>query len=148
MRIGYCRVSTLEQNTARQEIALKNLSVDTMFIEKASGKNMDRQKLKKMLSFVRSGDVLLIESISRLARSVKDLLNIVEPLKSKHVALVSLKENFDTATPQGHFMLTIFAAMAELGRETTLQRQAEGIAAAKIAGKRFGRPAMTVPDKL
>ena len=112
MRIGYCCVSTLEQNTAHQEIALKNLSVDTMFIEKASGKNMDRQKLKKMLSFVRSVDVLLIESISRLARSVKDLLNIVEPLKSKHVDLVSLKENFDTATPQGHFMLTIFAAMA------------------------------------
>jgi DNA invertase Pin-like site-specific DNA recombinase len=146
MRVAYCRVSTLEQNTARQEIAMKELYVDTMFIEKASGKNTDRPELKKMLSFVRSGDTLFIESISRLARSVKDLLNIVEVLKSKHVALVSLKENFDTATPQGKFMLTIFAAMAELERETTLQRQAEGIAAARLAGKRFGRPALTVPD--
>jgi DNA invertase Pin-like site-specific DNA recombinase len=146
MRVAYCRVSTLEQNTARQEIAMKELNVDTMFIEKASGKNTDRPELKKMLSFVRSGDILFIESISRLARSVKDLLNIVEVLKSKHVALVSLKENFDTATPQGKFMLTIFAAMAELERETTLQRQAEGIAAAKIAGKRFGRPSLIVPD--
>ena len=67
-------------------------------------------------------------------------------MKSKHVALVSLKENFDTSTPQGKFMLTIFAALAELERETTLQRQAEGIAAAKMAGKHFGRPALTVPD--
>jgi DNA invertase Pin-like site-specific DNA recombinase len=146
MRIGYCRVSTLEQNTARQEIAMKELFVDTMFIEKASGKNMDRPELKKMLAFARAGDILFIESISRLARSVKDLLNIVEILKSKHVALVSLKENFDTATPQGKFMITIFGALAELERETTLQRQAEGIAAAKIAGKRFGRPSLIVPD--
>jgi DNA invertase Pin-like site-specific DNA recombinase len=126
---------------------MKELSVDTMFIEKASGKNTDRPELKKMLSFLRNGDILFIESISRLARSVKDLLNIIEILKSKHVALVPLKENFDTATPQGKFMITIFGALAELERETTLQRQAEEIAAAKIAGKRFGRPSLTVPDK-
>jgi len=146
MRVAYCRVSTLEQNTARQEIAMKEVNVDTIFIEKASGKNTDRPELKKMLSFLRDGDILFIESISRLARSVKDLLNIIDILKSKHVALVSLKENFDTATPQGKFMITIFGALAELERETTLQRQAEGIAAAKMAGKRFGRPAMTLPD--
>lgn len=146
MKIAYCRVSTLEQNTARQEIAMKELHVDNVFIEKASGKNTDRPELKKMLAFVRNGDTLYIESISRLARSVKDLLNIVEVLKSKNVALVSLKENFDTSTPQGKFMLTIFAALAELERETTLQRQAEGIAAAKIAGKRFGRPTLALPN--
>jgi DNA invertase Pin-like site-specific DNA recombinase len=146
MKIAYIRVSTLEQNTARQEIAMAELEADKIFIEKISGKNTDRPELKKMLSLVRDGDVLYIESISRLARSVRDLLNIVEHLNSKNVGLISLKENFDTSTPQGKFMLTIFAALAELERETTLQRQAEGIAAAKIAGKHLGRPEMNLPD--
>jgi len=146
MKIAYCRVSTLEQNTARQEIAMNEVGVDIMFIEKASGKNTDRPELKKMLTYARNGDVLYIESISRLARSVKDLLNIVELLKAKNVGLISLKENFDTMTPQGKFMLTIFAALAELERETTLQRQAEGISAAKMAGLRFGRPIQVLPD--
>ena len=144
MKIAYCRVSTLEQNTARQEIAMNEVGVDIMFIEKASGKNTDRPELKKMLTYARNGDVLYIESISRLARSVKDLLNIVELLKAKNVGLISLKEIFDTMTPQGKFMLTIFAALAELERETTLQRQA--VSAAKIAGLRFGRPIQVLPD--
>ena len=147
MKIAYIRVSTLEQNTARQEIAMNDLAVDRVFIEKISGKNADRPELKKMLSFVRDGDTLYIESISRLARSVRDLLNIVEHLNSKNVGLISLKENFDTSTPQGKFMLTIFAALAELERETTLQRQAEGISAAKIAGKHLGRPKMNLPNE-
>ena len=125
---------------------MKELSVNTVFIEMASSKNADRPELKKMLAFARAGDILFIESISRLTRSVRDLQNIVDLLNSKRVALVSLNENFDTATPQGKFILTVFAPMSELECESTMQRQSEGIAAAKITGKRFGRPSFTVPD--
>lgn len=146
-KIGYLRVSTIEQNTDRQEIALNDIGMDKLFIEKASGKSTNRLELKKMLEYVREGDVLYIESISRLARSTKDLLSIVQQLEEKKVELISLKENIDTTTPQGRFILTIFAALSELERENTLQRQKEGIAAARIKGKKFGRPRIENPKK-
>lgn len=116
-KIAYIRVSTFEQNTERQEVALKEIGMDKYYIEKVSGKNTERAEFKKMMEYVREGDTLYIESISRLARSTKDLLNIVEQLKNKKVEMVSLKENIDTHTPQGKFMLTIFGALAELERE-------------------------------
>ena len=118
-KIGYIRVSTIEQNTDRQEIALGKLGIDKMFIEKCSGKNRDREELKKMLDYIREEDTLYIESISRLARSTRDLLSIVQILQNKKVYLVSLKENIDTSTPQGRFVLTIFGALSELEREST-----------------------------
>jgi DNA invertase Pin-like site-specific DNA recombinase len=144
-KIGYVRVSAVDQNTDRQEIALNEIGMDKYFIEKASGKNTERSKLKKMLEYVREGDTVYIESISRLARSTKDLLTIVQQLQDKSVDLVSLKENIDTTTPQGRFVLTIFGALSELERENTLQRQKEGIAAAKLKGKKFGRPQIDKP---
>jgi len=144
-KIGYIRVSTMDQNTYRQEIALSDMNVTKTFKEKISGKNTERPELKKMLEYVREGDVLYIESISRLARSTKDLLNIVETLNGKKVDLISLKENIDTTTPQGRFILTIFAALSELERESILQRQKEGIDAARKNGKRFGRPKIEKP---
>ena len=88
-----------------------------------------------MLEYVREGDTLYIESISRLGRSTRDLLNIIDVLQRKQVTLVSSKENIDTNTPQGRFVLSIFAALSELEREQTLQRQREGIAIAKSQGK-------------
>lgn len=145
MKIGYIRVSTEEQNTARQEIALH---VDKVFIDKMSGKNANRPALREMLDYVREGDTLIVESISRLARSTKDLLQIVETLNNKGVQFVSLKESIDTATPQGKFMLTVFGAMAELERENILQRQAEGIAIAKSEGKYKGRQPIAVNTDL
>ena len=144
-KIAYIRVSSLDQNTDRQEIALEEIGMDKYFIEKISAKNAERPELKKMMDYIRDGDVLYIESISRLARSTKDLLNIVEILKQKNVELVSLKENIDTGTPQGKFMLTVFGALAELERENTLQRQREGIDAAKNKGTQFGRPKTEIP---
>lgn len=144
-RIGYIRVSSLDQNTDRQENALAENNVDKIFKEKISGKNSNRPGLKQLLGYVREGDVLYVESISRLARSTKDLLNIVEVLKEKKVDLVSLKENIDTTTPQGRFVLTIFAALSELERESILQRQKEGIQAARKLGKKFGRPKIEKP---
>ncbi|MCL2517374.1 MAG: recombinase family protein [Oscillospiraceae bacterium] len=144
-KIGYIRVSATDQNTDRQEMILKELNLDKYFIEKVSGKNTDRTQLKKLMEYVREGDTVYIESISRLARSAKDLLNIVQQLQEKSVELISLKENIDTTTPQGRFVLTIFGALSELERENILQRQKEGITAAKMKGKKFGRPQIAKP---
>jgi DNA invertase Pin-like site-specific DNA recombinase len=137
-RIGYIRVSTEGQNTARQEEMLKDCM--KVFTEKVSGKNAkDRPELKKMMDFVREGDTVVVESYSRFARSTRDLLSLVEQLKDKGVSFVSLKENIDTNTPQGKFMLTVFAGLAEFEREQMLQRQSEGIAIAKAEGRYKGR---------
>ena len=147
MKCFYARVSTQEQNEARQEAAAKAAECEKVFLDKASGKNAERKALKEMLSFVRQGDVVIVSEISRLARNTTDLLSIVNQLNEKGVEFVSLKENIDTTTPTGKFMLTIFAAMAEMERETILQRQAEGIAEAKKAGKYQGRKPMNIDKK-
>lgn len=146
MKIGYVRVSTGEQNTARQEIMLRELGVDELFVDRASGKNADRPELNRMMNFVRRGDTVIVESISRFARNTRDLLDLVERLTEKQVEFVSRKEAIDTTTPTGKFMLTVFAAVAELEREYILQRQREGIAIAKQQGKYRGRPPKAYPD--
>jgi len=139
--IGYARVSTMEQNEARQLHSFEGYTekIKKVFIDKLSGKNTDRPQLQAMLSYVREGDVVVVSDFSRLARSTRDMLQIVQELTDKGVGLVSLKEKVDTDTPQGRFMLTVFAALAELERETILQRQREGIAIAKQQGKYKGR---------
>lgn len=142
-RIGYIRVSTEEQNTARQEVQLND--VDRLYIEKVSGKDTHgRPELKKMMDYLREGDALIVESISRFARNTRDLLDLVEQLDAKGVTFVSLKESIDTATPQGMFMLTVFGAMAELERQNIRQRQQEGIDIAKSEGKYKGRKPIEV----
>ena len=146
MKIGYVRVSTEEQNTARQEIMLRELGVDELFVDRASGKNADRPELNRMMNFVRRGDTVIVESISRFARNTRDLLDLVERLTEKQVEFVSRKEAIDTTTPTGKFMLTVFAAVAELEREYILQRQREGIAIAKQQGKYRGRPPKVYSD--
>lgn len=146
MKIGYVRVSTEEQNTTRQEIMLRELGVDELFVDRASGKNADRPELNRMMNFVRRGDTVIVESISRFARNTRDLLDLVEQLTEKQVEFVSRKEAIDTTTPTGKFMLTVFAAVAELEREYILQRQREGIAIAKQQGKYRGRPPKAYPD--
>ena len=145
-RIGYIRVSTTEQNTARQEELMKKLAVDKIFLEKVSGKNTEREELKKLMDYVRSGDVVIVESYSRFARSTKDLLNLLEELNHKEVEFISQKENFDTRTPQGKLMLTVFAGIGEFERECILQRQREGIEIAKTEGRMKGRPRKDIPD--
>ena len=140
MKIGYVRVSTKEQNTARQEEIMKSLGVDKVYIDRMSGKNMERPALQEMMGFVREGDSVIVESISRFARNTKDLLELTEELNSKRVQFISQKENIDTDTPAGKFMLTIFGAVAELEREYIRQRQKEGIEIAKEQGKYKGRP--------
>ena len=146
MKLGYIRVSTVEQNEERQTRALieKGVSKENLYIDKQSGKNADREQLKALLAYCRKGDTVITESISRIARNTKDLLTIVEQLTNKGVDFVSLKECIDTSTPHGKFMLTVFGAMAELERESILERQREGIAIAKEQGLYQGRQKMKV----
>lgn len=148
LKIGYIRVSTQEQNTLRQEVLMEQLGAEQVYIDKVSGKNTNRPELHAMLNFVRKGDVVIVESISRFARNTKDLLELVEQLTSKGVEFVSQKEAIDTTTPTGKFMLTIFGAVAELEREYILQRQREGISLAKAQGKYRGRRPIQPPDWL
>lgn len=139
MVIGYARVSTLEQNIERQEVALERLGCERVFIDKMSGKNTDRPQFNTMMNFVREGDTLIVSEYNRLSRSTKDLLATIEELESKGVVVKSIKEDLDTSTPQGKLILTIFAGLAEFERTLMLQRQAEGIERAKLAGKYKGR---------
>ena len=146
MRVGYVRCSTIEQNEARQLKMMEEQKAEKLFIDKASGKNTDRKAFKEMMTFVRAGDMVIVESISRIARNTRDLLSIVSELTEKQVEFVSLKESIDTTTPQGRFMLTVFGALAELERENILERQREGIAIAKDAGKYKGRKPLEVDE--
>lgn len=144
-KIAYVRVSTVEQNEGRQVEAMKPYEIEKTFIEKASAKDTNRIYLQEMLEYVREGDTVYILDFSRLARSTKDLLDIVEILKAKGVKLVSLKENLDTDTPAGKMMLTMLGAIYEFERANILERQMEGIILAKRAGKYKGRKRILPP---
>ena len=144
MKVFYIRCSTVEQNEARQLAMAQEHCADRVFVDKASGKNTDRAELQKMLAFVRDGDTVICESFSRIARNTRDLLAITDELQNKGVKFVSLKESIDTSTPQGEFMLTIFAALAQMERESILQRQSEGIVIAKAQGVYKGRKPMQI----
>ena len=148
MIVSYIRVSTLEQNEARQVEALKKYNVEKTFMDKVSGKDTNRPQLKAMLEFVREGDTVVVHEFSRLARSTKDLLEIVEMLNKKGVHLISNKENLDTGTPTGKLMLTMIGAIAEFERQQILERQREGIAIAKKEGKYKGRQVKRIDDTL
>ena len=139
MKVAYIRVSTIEQNTARQEEAMKGMGIEKTFIEKASAKDTNRPQLLSMIDFIREGDVVYVESFSRLARSTEDLLNIVKSIQEKGATIISLKEKFDLSTPTGKLMLTMMGAISTFEREVMLERQREGIAIAKAEGKYKGR---------
>ena len=144
MKVGYVRTSTREQNTARQDVLMKELEVEKVYTDRMSGKSQDRPELHKMMDFVREGDSLTVESISRFARNTRDLLDLTAALNAKGVQFISKKENIDTSTPAGKFMLAVFGALAELERDNILERQAEGIANAKAEGRMKGRPKKAV----
>lgn len=147
MRVGYARVSTKEQNEARQIKAFQEKGIERVYLDKMSGKDANRPQLQAMLDYIRDVDTVEVESISRLARSTKDLLDIVDKITSKGAKLVIYKENVDTSTEQGKFMLTVFGAMAQLERASILERQAEGIAIAKEQGKYRGKPKMVIDEE-
>lgn len=144
--IAYVRVSTLEQNEARQREALKGLNIDKWFVEKASGKDIKRPKLQEMLEYIREDDTVYVEEFSRLGRSTSDLLAIVKQIEDSGAKFKSLKEDFDTSTPAGRLQMTMMAAIAEFERAMILERQREGIAIAKKEGKYKGRKAVCIPN--
>lgn len=148
MKVGYIRVSTRDQNTARQEVLLKDLGVEKVFIEKVSGKATitGRPQLEALMNYVREGDTVIVESINRFGRNIKHFLELLDILKEKQVDFVSVKEKFDSSTASGRFMIVVFAALAELEREYILDRQTEGIAIAKSEGRFNGRPLKELGD--
>ena len=142
-------MSDISQHLDRQTVAMGALGIpkENIFLDKQSGKNTARPGLQKLLTTVRPGDTIVVESVSRFARNTRDLLELVEKLTAMGVEFISQKEHIDTTTPTGKFMLTVFAAVAELERGYILQRQAEGIAAAKQRGVRFGRPSEVLSEE-
>ena len=138
-KVAYIRVSTVEQNEARQTEALAGYKMDKVFIEKASGKDTNRPQLQRMLEYIREGDTVFVTELSRLGRSTADLLSIIQQIKDKGADFQSLKEKIETNTPAGKLQLTMLAAIAEFERDMIKERQAEGIAIAKREGKYKGR---------
>lgn len=136
MKYGYIRVSTIEQHEDRQLVTMEKYGVasENIYLEKVSGKNMNRPELEKLLEVIKEGDTLIVHDFSRLSRSTSDLLKIVEHLNKRGVTLISKKENLDTSTPTGKLMLTMIGAINEFERANLLERQAEGIIEAKKRG--------------
>lgn len=145
-KVAYIRVSTQEQNTESQQEILQQYAIDKFFEEKVSGKNTnDRPELQAMLNYVRAGDTVYVKDFSRLARSTKDLLWIIEELDKKQVKLISHKEQLDTSTPSGKLMVTMLGAIYEFERANLLERQKDGIMIAKRQGKYKGRKKILKP---
>ena len=149
MRIGYVRVSSLDQNPERQIEELRSSNVEKFFIDKVSGKNTDRPELQKLLSFIREGDTLYVHSLDRLARNLADLLTLVQDLTNRGISVIFLSENLrfetgDDAPPVAKLMLSMVGAFAEFERSMIHRRQMEGIALAKERGAYKGRkPSVT-----
>lgn len=149
MRYGYVRVSTEEQNLGRQIDLMEKLGVDVIIEEKESGKDIDnRPKLKALLELLQEGDVLVVESISRLSRSVYDFLTLAKELEERGIELISHKENFDTSNAYGRFAMNIFASLYQMERELMKDRQREGIEIARKNGVQFGRPKVKFDKEL
>jgi DNA invertase Pin-like site-specific DNA recombinase len=146
MNVAYVRVSCVDQNEARQLEALEKHNIEKWYIEKVSGKDTNRPKLQELLEFVREGDTVYIHDFSRLARSTKDLLEILEGLSCKGVNLISNKENIDTSTATGKLMVTMIAAINEFERQNLLERQKEGIEIAKREGRFKGGQVKRIED--
>lgn len=140
MKFGYARVSTQEQNLDRQIDILKSYSVDKIIEDKATGTNTNRDGLQQLLSMLREGDEVYVESISRLGRNTLEVLSIVKEFKEKGVTFHSHKENMDTSTPTGEAMFNIMVVLAQLERDLISERVKESLQASKARGKHIGRP--------
>lgn len=147
MRVGYLRVSSVDQNTVRQ---LDGIAVERTFTDKASGKDTARPKLDEMLAFVRDGDTVIVHSMDRLARNLDDLRRIVRTLTGKGVRVEFVKENLTFTgedSPMATLLLSVMGAFAEFERALILERQREGIAAAKQRGAYTGRKPALTPER-
>ena len=140
MIYGYARVSTAEQNLDRQKDALLKYGVDVLRCEKMSGTKKNRPELDKMLAELSEGDTVVIESLSRLGRSVKNLSKLMEYFNTQNIRLVSMKETIDTTSPTGRLLYTILSSLAQFERDILVERTAEGLKAARARGRVGGRP--------
>lgn len=140
MVYGYARVSTADQNLDRQLDALRKYGIDKLYCEKMSGTKKNRPELDKMLSELSEGDTVVIESLSRLGRSVKNLSELMEQFNDKSIRLVSLKETIDTTSPTGRLLYTILSSLAQFERDILVERTTEGLKAARVRGRTGGRP--------
>ncbi len=146
MVIGYARVSTIEQNLDRQIDALRENGAERIFQEKFTGTKVNRPELETMLMTLRPGDKLIVTEFSRLSRSTKDLIDLVEKLQKMGVELVSIKENLDTTTATGKMMLTMLSALSQFERDLIAERTAEGLKAARARGRKGGRPKVATEE--
>ena len=137
---AYARVSTADQNLDRQLDVLKNYGIDVLYCEKMSGTKKSRPELDRMLKEVCDGDTIVIESLSRIGRSVKNLAELMEVFNQRNIRLVSLKETIDTTTPTGKLLFTILSSLAQFERDVLVERTQEGLAAARARGSNGGRP--------
>lgn len=137
---GYARVSTRSQELDRQLDILGKYDCNKIFTEKITGTKTNRPELNKLKDSVRKGDTIIIESWSRLGRSTKDLINLMDFFSENEVKVISHKEQFDTSTAQGKLMLTVFQAFAEFERDLIVERTKEGLISARSRGRRGGRP--------
>ncbi len=140
MIIGYARVSTQDQNLDAQLDALKAHGAERIFFEKITGSRKSRPELERMLDHLRTDDVVVVTKYDRLARSLKDLLDIVDQIKTKGAGFISLAENIDTTTPAGRLVFHVFGSIAEFERERISERTREGLKAARKRGRIGGRP--------
>ena len=140
MLVGYARVSTRDQNPQLQIDALRAVGCDRVFMEKASGANRDRPELKAALDYIRAGDTLVVWKLDRLARSVRQLVETAEKLAQRQIGLKVLTQAIDTTSPGGRLVFHVFAAVAEFERELMLERTHAGLATARAANRRGGRP--------
>jgi DNA invertase Pin-like site-specific DNA recombinase len=147
-KIGYARVSTLDQNLALQQDALKEAGCEKIFIEQMSGAVTDRPSLREALEYARSGDTLVVWKLDRLARSMKQLIETIEKLRLRNIGFRSLTEAIDTTTAQGVLIFHMFSALAEFERALIRERTRAGLAAAKRAGRTGGRPPKLSEDDL
>ena len=137
---GYARVSTEQQNLDRQLDALQKYGCDTIYNEKMTGTKRDRPELEKMLDRMTEGDTVVIESLSRLGRSTKDLIELTEMFEQKGDHLVSMKESIDTSTSTGKLLFTLMSAIAQFERDVIADRTREGLKSARARGRTGGRP--------
>lgn len=140
MIFGYARVSREKQILDRQIEILNKYGCDEIFQEKISRKKKDKPELQKLKEKVRAGDKIIIESLSRLGGSTKDLLELIEYFKSKQVTIISSKENIDTDNAAGQLLITVLSALCQFERDVIVERTLEGLAAARARGRKGGRP--------